>query len=208
MNNHHRELAPISEAAWAQIEEETTRTIKRYLAGRRVADVHGPAGAALSAIGTGHQSMIEAPEDGVAAEQREVKSLVELRVPFELDREMLATSNAVQTTLTGNPQRRPLASWPSLKIAPFSKGTAPPESSASAREQVILKNLFPVMSELSRGFCEGLETAASGRCEWTLLDTAERECLHRTRRNQRLRLSSSRTRQTICQRQDHLGARD
>ena len=45
MNNLHRELAPISDAAWASIEEETTRTLKRYLAGRRVVDVHGPAGA-------------------------------------------------------------------------------------------------------------------------------------------------------------------
>ena len=44
MNNLHRELAPISDAAWAQIEEETTRTLKRYLAGRRVVDVQGPAG--------------------------------------------------------------------------------------------------------------------------------------------------------------------
>jgi uncharacterized linocin/CFP29 family protein len=35
MNNLHRELAPISEAAWAQIEEEVTRTFKRHLAGRR-----------------------------------------------------------------------------------------------------------------------------------------------------------------------------
>src|SRR5262245_3083561 len=42
MNNLHRELAPISDAAWADIEEETTRTLKRYLAGRRVVDVHGP----------------------------------------------------------------------------------------------------------------------------------------------------------------------
>ncbi len=39
MNNLHRELAPISDAAWEQIEEETTRTLKRYLAGRRVVDV-------------------------------------------------------------------------------------------------------------------------------------------------------------------------
>jgi len=35
MNNLHRELAPISDAAWAQIEEEVTRTFKRHLAGRR-----------------------------------------------------------------------------------------------------------------------------------------------------------------------------
>ena len=33
MNNLHRELAPISDAAWAQIEEETSRTLKRHLAG-------------------------------------------------------------------------------------------------------------------------------------------------------------------------------
>lgn len=89
MNNLHRELAPISEAAWAQIEEETSRTIKRYLAGRRVADVNGPAGSALAAVGTGHQSAIAAPADGVIARQREVRSLVELRIPFELARQMV-----------------------------------------------------------------------------------------------------------------------
>ena len=46
MNNLHRELAPISDSAWAQIEEETSRTLKRYLAGRRVVDLKGPAGTA------------------------------------------------------------------------------------------------------------------------------------------------------------------
>ncbi|HXZ42883.1 MAG TPA: family 1 encapsulin nanocompartment shell protein [Terriglobales bacterium] len=89
MNNLHRELAPISDAAWAQIEEETSRTIKRYLAGRRVVDLHGPAGSALSAVGTGHQRAIEAPGDGITAQQREAQALVELRVPFELDRKMI-----------------------------------------------------------------------------------------------------------------------
>jgi uncharacterized linocin/CFP29 family protein len=38
MNNLHRELAPISDAAWSEIEEEATRTLKRYLAGRRAVD--------------------------------------------------------------------------------------------------------------------------------------------------------------------------
>lgn len=89
MNNLYRELAPISEAAWAQIEEEISRTIKRYLAGRRVVDVHGHEGTALAAVGTGHQRAIEAPGDGVTAQQREVKSVVELRVPFELERQMV-----------------------------------------------------------------------------------------------------------------------
>jgi uncharacterized linocin/CFP29 family protein len=89
MNNLHRELAPISDAAWAQIEEETTRTLKRYLAGRRVVDVAGPGGIGISAVGTGHLKKIAGPGDGVLARLREVRALVELRVPFELDREQI-----------------------------------------------------------------------------------------------------------------------
>ena len=89
MNNLHRELAPISDAAWAQIEEETSRTLKRHLAGRRVVDVHGPEGTSLSAVGTGHLVTIAAPSDAIVARQREVKALVELRVPFELQRQMI-----------------------------------------------------------------------------------------------------------------------
>jgi uncharacterized linocin/CFP29 family protein len=89
MNNLHRELAPISEAAWAQIEDEASRTLKRYLAGRRVVDVNGPGGAGLSAVGTGHLRTIAAPGDGILARQRVVKPLVELRVPFDLDRQAI-----------------------------------------------------------------------------------------------------------------------
>jgi uncharacterized linocin/CFP29 family protein len=86
MNNLHRELAPISDAAWAQIEEEVTRTFKRYVAGRRAVDVEGPAGTGLSAVTTGHLRPIAAPREGIQARLREVKPLVELRVPFELNR--------------------------------------------------------------------------------------------------------------------------
>src|SRR5262245_16285416 len=89
MNNLHRELAPISDAAWADIEEETTRTLKRYLAGRRVVDVHGPSGVGLSAVGTGQLKTSATPADGILAKQREVMALVELRVPFELDRQQI-----------------------------------------------------------------------------------------------------------------------
>jgi len=86
MNNLHRELAPISAAAWAQIEEEATRTLKRSLAGRRVVDLQGPGGSTLAAVGTGHLIDIAAPGDGIVARQREAKPLVELRIPFDLDR--------------------------------------------------------------------------------------------------------------------------
>ena len=86
MNNLHRELAPISDAAWAQIEEEASRTLKRHLAARRVVDVEGPKGVDFSAVGTGHLQQIATPGDGIQAAQRKAKALVELRVPFELTR--------------------------------------------------------------------------------------------------------------------------
>ena len=89
MNNLLRELAPISEAAWAEIEEEAKRTLKRHLGGRKVVDICGPKGFDLSAVGTGHVKRIDAPAKGVGAVQREVKPLVELRVPFELSRQAI-----------------------------------------------------------------------------------------------------------------------
>lgn len=85
MNNLHRELAPVSTAAWAQIEAETARTLKRYLAGRRVCDVITSG----APVATGHLQSITAPAQGIIARQREVKALVELRVPFELSRQAI-----------------------------------------------------------------------------------------------------------------------
>ncbi|MGY4476748.1 family 1 encapsulin nanocompartment shell protein [Bradyrhizobium sp. USDA 3364] len=89
MNNLHRGLAPISDAAWAQIEEEASRTLKRHLAARRVVDVDGPKGTDFSAVGTGHLKKIATPGDGVEAMQRDVRALVELRIPFELSRQAI-----------------------------------------------------------------------------------------------------------------------
>src|SRR6266849_7897913 len=89
MNNLHRELAPISDSAWSQIEDEATRTLKRHLAARRVVDVHGPSGFELSAVGTGHVARVEPGLDAVSARLREVQPVVELLTPFELDRQAI-----------------------------------------------------------------------------------------------------------------------
>jgi len=87
MNNLHRELAPISSAAWADLEEEARRTFKLHLAGRRVVDVEGPAGPTLAAVGTGHLGAIDSPGDGVISHVRRSQPVVELRVPFTVDRQ-------------------------------------------------------------------------------------------------------------------------
>jgi uncharacterized linocin/CFP29 family protein len=89
MNNLYRELAPVSAAAWAGIEEEAKRTFARHAAARKAVDVTGPDGLTLAGMGTGHVTAIEPPEDGVAASLRDWRPVVELRVPFTLSRSQI-----------------------------------------------------------------------------------------------------------------------
>jgi len=86
VNNLHRELAPVSAAAWADLEAEATRTFKRNVAARRVVDVPEPGGTELAAVATGHLEALTAPGDGVIAHARRAQPMVELRVPFTVDR--------------------------------------------------------------------------------------------------------------------------
>jgi uncharacterized linocin/CFP29 family protein len=87
MNNLHRELAPVSDAAWASIEEEARRTFEQHVAARRVVDLTGPEGPGLASVTTGHLSAIDAPADGVIAQLRASQQLVQLRVPFTVSRQ-------------------------------------------------------------------------------------------------------------------------
>jgi uncharacterized linocin/CFP29 family protein len=86
MDNLYRELAPISAAAWADLESEARRTFRRHVAGRRIVDVAGPQGVELSGVGTGHLQAIDPPTDGVIAHSRRGQPIIELRVPFTVDR--------------------------------------------------------------------------------------------------------------------------
>ena len=85
-----RELAPITAEAWALIEEEAKRTLKLKLAARKLVDFSGPLGWQASAVNLGRvERLNEAPADGLEARMRKVQPLVELRIPFELQREEL-----------------------------------------------------------------------------------------------------------------------
>jgi uncharacterized linocin/CFP29 family protein len=89
MNNLHRELAPISAAAWSDLEEEARRTFKRHVAGRRIVDVADPDGPTLSAVTTGHLETIDPPTAGVVAHRRLTRPIVELQVPFTIERQQV-----------------------------------------------------------------------------------------------------------------------
>ncbi len=93
MNGLFRELAPISEAAWAEIDDEAKRTLKTVLGARRLVDFSGPLGLHVAAINTGRLDPLASPSpDGpLEARRRQALPLVELRVPFELQRAELET---------------------------------------------------------------------------------------------------------------------
>ena len=88
MNNLKRELAPISSAAWKEIDAEATRQLKLKLAGRKLVDFEGPLGPTAVAVSTGRRESINSPPVAdIEASRRQSQPLVELRSYFELSRE-------------------------------------------------------------------------------------------------------------------------
>lgn len=86
MDNLHRSLAPISSAAWADLEDEARRTFRENLAARRVVDVLDPAGFTLSSIPRGRVRNVDDADPGVLTRVRVVDPVIELRVPFRVSR--------------------------------------------------------------------------------------------------------------------------
>lgn len=91
MDHLLRELAPISAAAWQEIDKEARRTLKTTLAARKLVDFIGPGGWDMGAISKGRSKVIEPPlQSAVQARVRQVLPLVELRAAFSLNRLELA----------------------------------------------------------------------------------------------------------------------
>ena len=90
MNHLHRELAPISELGWEHIEQEARFMLTMALAGRRLTDVSGPLGWQSRAVSLGRVSVARNKlVQGAGVKVRQVRPMVELRVPFEVSREEL-----------------------------------------------------------------------------------------------------------------------
>ena len=81
-----RELAPIPVEAWAEIDEQATRSLKAMLSGRKVVDVSGPMGTDFPGIPGGRLDYPDQPGDSVLKYGiRKVHHIVEVRIPFELE---------------------------------------------------------------------------------------------------------------------------
>lgn len=78
-----RDLAPLVEGAWKQVDDEARRVFETHLTARRLVDFKGPHGWTYAARNTGHLNLFKrSPVEGVTAGLRSVQALVELRVPF------------------------------------------------------------------------------------------------------------------------------
>jgi uncharacterized linocin/CFP29 family protein len=87
MSHLLRELAPITQRGWDLIDEEARERLTPALAARKLVDFSGPHGWEHSATNLGRtRPLLDGPVDGVAASQRRVLAVVELRAPFALAR--------------------------------------------------------------------------------------------------------------------------
>lgn len=86
----YRELAPITDAAWAQIDRQARQSLEDRLAARKLVDFRGPLGWPHPAEPTGRVARpADGPLNGVELRVRYVQPMVELRAPFELSRDEL-----------------------------------------------------------------------------------------------------------------------
>jgi uncharacterized linocin/CFP29 family protein len=100
MNHLIRELAPITDKAWTQIDDEAARSLKHFLAARRLVDFTGPLGWDHSAVDAGRIKTLDGGAlGGVEAALRKLVPLVELRSAFSLHRAELAAADRGATDL-------------------------------------------------------------------------------------------------------------
>jgi uncharacterized linocin/CFP29 family protein len=86
MNHLLRDLAPVSERAWYEIEEEASRTLRHFLTARRLVDVTTADGWETDSASRGRvEDVTEAPS-GIRARIRTVQPLVEYRAEFWIER--------------------------------------------------------------------------------------------------------------------------
>jgi uncharacterized linocin/CFP29 family protein len=94
MNHLLRSQAPITDAAWTQVDDEGRRQLVAALAARKLVEFVGPLGWDHPAHNLGRTDDIgTVPVTGLSAKQRRVLPLVELRAPFSVARDQLLAAD-------------------------------------------------------------------------------------------------------------------
>ncbi len=103
MNHLRRELAPIPETAWEQIEAEATRSLRLYLGARKLIDVAGPLGWQADTVTTGVVESLPDVATRVTAAMRQPLPLAELSTDFELPLADLDTADRGNPAIDTDP---------------------------------------------------------------------------------------------------------
>jgi len=86
MNHLMREIAPVPETAWAEIDAEAARTLRHFLTARRIVDIDGPSDWTKASVSRGRAEELTDSPTGTTAHVRTVQPLVEYRAEFSLAR--------------------------------------------------------------------------------------------------------------------------
>lgn len=81
----YRDIAPVDEAAWEEIDETAVEVLKQFLSARKVLHVQGPMGLDYNAVPEGRLVNVGDKED-VCFGDYQVLPLTETRIQFEMDR--------------------------------------------------------------------------------------------------------------------------
>lgn len=82
----YRNLAPISNEVWEEIDERAKEVLRSYLSARRVVHVDGPKGFDHNVLTDGRLANSEELDNGVCYGNYKVQPLVESRIEFDMDR--------------------------------------------------------------------------------------------------------------------------
>ena len=181
MNNLYRDLAPVTEEAWEEIEVEATRTFKRHIAGRRVVDVSEPGGPMTASVSTGSTARCQSTRRRRGhPSARKSNRLCGFGFRSHCHVPRSTTWNAVRKTPIGIRSKPPPRSWLSSRTAPSSRVTPPRRSRASELQQQPTAETARRPARNSRHHHPGADRTAAGRCRRPVLGAAVRRRLHQS----------------------------
>ena len=130
MNHLLRDLAPLTAEAWEVVDDEARTRLTALLAARKLVDFAGPHGWQRSAIELGRASTSISPTPALAAKQRVVQPLVELRAPFTLPALRARRHRPRRRSRSRQPRRRRARRSPRPRTPPCSTAIAAAASPA------------------------------------------------------------------------------
>ncbi|MDP2844184.1 MAG: family 1 encapsulin nanocompartment shell protein, partial [Acetobacterium sp.] len=81
-----REIAPLTQLAWSEIDGRAEAVLKSRLTARKAVTVNGPKGLAFTSVSEGRLELIDDDENLVKTGIFKIKPLVEARISFTLNR--------------------------------------------------------------------------------------------------------------------------